>query len=109
MEGAEFLKSVNSKEYPNMEIWDSNESYKKYAKDILETVKKLNAAERENKDEKVYKISIDNKVFEIPLGTTLKVLNNETNETVECSIDDIMKNEDLYSIDEKDLRLYRKK
>lgn len=109
MEGAEFLKSVNSKEYPNMEIWDSNESYKKYAKDILETVKKLNAAERENKEEKVYKISIDNKVFEIPLGTTLKVLNNETNETVECSIDDIMKNEDLYSIDEKDLRLYRKK
>ena len=49
IEGAEFLKTVNNhipNQYKNIEINPNNESYKMYAKDILNTIKELNVAHR---------------------------------------------------------------
>lgn len=49
IEGAEFLKSVNEyipSEYQNLEIRPDNDAYKKYAYDILTTIKELNLAHR---------------------------------------------------------------
>lgn len=49
IEGAEFLKTVNDFVpdcYKNMEIKPDNEAYKQYAKDILNTIKELNVADR---------------------------------------------------------------
>ena len=45
IEGAEFLSSVDS-EYNGIQIKPNNEAYKRYARDILETIKKLNAEDR---------------------------------------------------------------
>ena len=45
IEGAEFLSTVDS-EYNGIEIRPNNEQYKKYARDILLTMKELNARDR---------------------------------------------------------------